>query len=189
MKFSVIIPAYNSSAYIKRALDSIECQTFKDYEVIVVCDSCKDDTEAIARSYGARVISVNYEHEGHTRNKGIDVAEGEWLLFMDDDDWWVHDHVLEILNDEADDDTDVIRFAFIWGKNGYTPPGDWYACWNKCWRRSFVGDTRFSDEKDRSDVAWQLWNQAKNPRIKDINTVMYYYDYMREGSVSWQRGC
>lgn len=188
MKFSIIIPAYNSEGYIHKPLDSIESQTFTDYEVIVVCDSCKDGTEAVARSYGAKTLAVNFGNEGLTRNAGMDIAQGDWILFMDDDDWWMHGNVLNDLNDVISDDVDVIRFGFVWGFKGYHPPGDWYACWNKCYRREFVSDVRFSDVKNRSDVAFRNRLVDKDPRYIDINIPLYYYDYLREGSVSWARG-
>lgn len=188
MRFSIIIPAYNSSEYIRRALDSISQQSFKDYELIVVCDACTDNTADIAREYGAKVYEVDFHHEGHTRNYGIDHATGDWLLFMDDDDWWMHDHVLEAIDRNLGDDVDVIMFGFIWGMRGYAQPGDWYACWNKCYRREFVGDIRFTDEKDRSDVGFRNYIFDKHPRLCTIDEALYYYDYMREGSVSWKRG-
>lgn len=188
MRFSIIIPAYNSEGYIHKALESIEAQTFKDYEVIVVCDSCRDATARVARSYGAITYNVEFGHEGWTRNTGMDVATGDWLLFMDDDDWFTHDHVLEIIDKSLSDDIDLLYFGFIWGKLGYHPPGDYYACWNKCYRREFVGDIRFTDEKNRSDVGFRNFILDKKPRTRSINDALYYYDYMREGSVSWARG-
>lgn len=97
MKFSIIIPAYNSAGYIRKALDSIQIQSFTDYELIVVCDSCTDDTRAIAEEYGAKVEEVDCHCDGGTRNRGLDIAQGEWILFMDDDDWWLHEYVLEQL--------------------------------------------------------------------------------------------
>ena len=54
MRFSVIIPAHNAAGHIRKALDSVRSQTFRDYELIVVCDSCTDDTQEIAEEYGAR---------------------------------------------------------------------------------------------------------------------------------------
>lgn len=188
MRFSIIIPAYNSEGYIHKALDSIEQQMFKDYEVIVVCDSCKDGTAAVARSYGAKVIEVDFSNEGPTRNTGIEAATGDWILFMDDDDWFMHGLVLDKLNEQIAEDVDLIQFGFIWGKEGYTSPGDYWACWNKCYRREFVGDARFSNEKDRSDVQFKILVYDKNPRIRNIWEPLYFYDYMREGSVSWARG-
>ena len=75
MKFSIIIPAHNSAGYIQNALDSVVEQTFEDYELIVVCDSCTDNTEEIAKEYGARTVAVDYHCDGLTRNKGIEMAE------------------------------------------------------------------------------------------------------------------
>ena len=91
MKFSIIMPAHNAAGFFKKALDSIEMQTYKDYELIVVCDACEDNTEEIARSYNAKVYSVDYKNEGPTRNFGLDKASGEWILWIDDDDWWLHE--------------------------------------------------------------------------------------------------
>ena len=58
MRFSIIIPAFNSASYIKRALDSIKEQTFEDYELIVVCDSCIDNTKEIAEQYADKVYDI-----------------------------------------------------------------------------------------------------------------------------------
>lgn len=190
MKFSIIIPAYNSAEYIRNALDSIKAQIFTDYELIVVCDSCKDDTEAIAREYTDKVYVVDFENEGKTRNVGLDAATGEWILFMDDDDWWPHEKVLALLDVCLFKDIDIMCFGFHWRHKGYAPPGDYYAVWNKCWRRSFVDDTRFPpDMKNRSDVGFHNIMWAKSPRVSLLDECLYYYNYMREGSVSWARGC
>ena len=55
MMFSIIIPAHNAAEYIRKGLDSIKSQSYKDYELIVVCDACTDNTEAIAREYTDKV--------------------------------------------------------------------------------------------------------------------------------------
>ena len=185
MKYSIIIPAYNSSGYIRRALGSVKSQTCTDYELIVVCDSCTDNTEEIAKEYGAKTLTVNYNRDGLTRNAGIDVAQGDWLLFMDDDDWWLHENVLSQLEPELPG-ADIVRFSFMWRGKGYSRCGDYFAVWNKAWRRSFIGKTRFSDVQSWSDVDFHKAMMEKHPRIKDLDVLMYYYNYMREGSQSWQ---
>ena len=111
MKFSIIIPAHNSAGYIQNALDSVAEQTFEDYELIVVCDSCTDNTEEIAKEYGARTVTVDYHCDGLTRNKGIEMAQGEWVLFIDDDDWWLHEFVLDQLNSRISNDIDILCFS------------------------------------------------------------------------------
>lgn len=187
MKFSVIIPAYNSAEFIREALDSIACQNFEDYELIIICDACKDNTAEIAREYGT-VYEVDFHHEGATRNFGIDHAKGDWILFMDDDDWWMNDNVLTSINRHLSDDIDVLMFGFIWQHRGYCQPGDWYACWNKCYRREFLDDICFGDTVDRSDVHFTNTLMAKKPRCFSLDLPLYYYNYMRPGSVSYKRG-
>lgn len=187
MKFSIIIPAYNSAGYIRKALESVRMQTFTDYELIVVCDSCTDNTEEIAKEYGAKTIAVNYERDGLTRNAGIDAAQGDYILFMDDDDWWMHEYVLAILAHVLTDE-DILRFAFIWKGKGYARPAGYIAVWCKCWKRSFIGDTRFPDTLYWSDVGFNEAMMAKRPLIRDLDMLMYYYNYMREGSISQLHG-
>ena len=190
MKFSIILPAHNSEKFIRKALDSIHSQTYKDYELIVICDSCEDNTEEIARLYTAKVISVNYCNDGLTRNVGLDVAQGDWILFMDDDDWWLHEYVLEQLAEKLGDE-DILCFSFIFKHWKYaTPTGNdgnrWVAVWNKCWRRNFIGSTRFPAIMPNSDLYFHTAVFNKNPKIVDWDMPMYYYNYMHEGSLTWR---
>lgn len=190
MKFSIIIPAYNAEKHIKPALESIQKQVFKDYELIVVCDSCEDRTAEIAKNYGAKIIEVDYHNDGLARNAGIDAARGDWILFMDDDDWWLHEYVLTQLNEKVGcAGEDILCFSFVWKGVGYTTPtgnngGHWIAVWNKCWRREFIGDTRFPNIKNWSDVTFNKRMMEKNPKINDWDMPMYYYNYMRVESIS-----
>ena len=190
MKFSIVIPAYNAAGHIRKALDSIKAQTFTDYEIIVVCDSCTDNTEEIAQEYGAYTTSVSYHCDGPTRNVGIDMAQGEWLMFMDDDDWFLHEFVLEQLNSVLNDSIDILCFSFIFRHVKYANPyGNggrrWTAAWNKCYRRSTIGDARFSDATDGSaDVQFYIEMFSKGLRVIDWDMPMYYYNYFRPGSIS-----
>ena len=180
MRFSIIIPAHNSAGYIRNALDSIAEQTFEDYELIVVCDSCTDNTEEIAKEYGARTAAVDYHCDGLTRNKGIEMAQGEWILFMADDDWWLHEFVLDQLNSQVNDAIDILCFSFIFRGIKYADPlgnggSYWVACWNKCYKRSAIGSSRFSDTTDGSaDVQFfsQMFN--KGLRIATWYMPLYY---------------
>ena len=79
---SVIIPAYNEEKYIHRALSSIKSQSFKDYEVIVVADSCTDRTAEIAKGYGCRVIKVKTRNLGKNQNIGASKAKANILVFL-----------------------------------------------------------------------------------------------------------
>lgn len=194
MKFSIIIPAYNASNHIDLALQSIANQSFKDYELIVVCDSCEDNTEEIAKDYGAKTICVDFHNDGLSRSCGIDNATGDWILFMDDDDWWLHEFVLEQLAEKLNEvDTDILCFSFIWKGIKYCSPkslnGNLYpSVWNKCWKRSFIGDTRFPNVYSISDYYFHCQMMSKNPRLYIWDMPMYYYNYLRKGSISDEMG-
>lgn len=188
--FSVIVPSHNAEGFLRKCLDSVKMQDFTSYELIVVCDSCTDNTEVIAREYADKVIVTEYGSgfDGLARNAGIDAAEGEWLLFLDHDDWWIHEYVMaEIWKTihELRDAADMIVFDFIWKNVGY------YvnkvnrmniAVWTKAFRREFVGDTRFPAVKFVSDVDFMNDIIKKEPRCYKLDRLMYYYDYMRPGS-------
>ena len=187
MKYSIIIPAHNSEQYIQKALQSVREQTFKDYELIVICDSCTDNTEKIVKDYGAITKAVNYQNIGMTRNEGLDMATGEYILFLDDDDWFLHEFVLQQL-DEQVGNADVIVFGFIWRHRGYTHPfangGAMYpAVWAKCWKRSAIGDVRFPEEFPE-DIGFNKLIFQKELKIRMFNMPLYYYNYWREGSFS-----
>ena len=194
--FSVIVPAHNSAEYIWKCLGSIKQQSFKDYELIVVCDACTDDTVKAVIGAADSVISTDYGMDGLARNAGIDVAKGEWILFIDDDDWFLHKYVFQILHEEAVmTDADMIVFNFIW-KNHRPDGGDQYyrngggrtniAVWSKCWRRSFIGDTRFPGIPFTSDKPFMDAIIEKQPRAVWLDQPMYFYNYMREGSQTEQ---
>jgi glycosyltransferase involved in cell wall biosynthesis len=190
--FSVIVPAHNSARYIWKGLKSIVQQSFEDYELIIVCDACTDDTHRIAFNYADNLIVTEHGMDGLARNAGIDAANGEWILFMDDDDWFLHPYVFQILHEEAVmTDADMIVFNFIWQKHRPDGGDQYYrngggrtnsAVWSKCWRRSFIGDTRFHGIPFTSDEPFMNAIIEKRPRAVWLDQPMYFYNYMREGS-------
>lgn len=188
MKFSMILPLHNAEKYMRVMLDSIKNQTFKDYELICVCDSCTDATEKIAQEYTDIVVPVNYKLAGMSRNKGLDLARGEWVLFADDDDWLPDDDVFQYLADNVGrHGEDILFCAFNWLKVGYilqTPEKHYAAVWNKAWRREFIGETRFSDKWYGDDADFDSYMLAKGPNTWFCDRLIYVYNYLREGSLS-----
>jgi glycosyltransferase involved in cell wall biosynthesis len=190
--FSVIVPAHNSERYIWKCLDSVAAQTFRDFELIVVCDDCTDRTVCTARAYADRVIETNYGMDGMARNAGIEAAAGRWILFLDDDDWWIHEHVLSEIHKVAyrmGAAIDMITFDFIWKGIGYiSTRADRMniAVWSKAFRRAFIGGTRFPGIAFTSDKPFMDAICAKRPRVYALNELMYYYNFMREGSQTEQ---
>ena len=106
IKVSVIIPVYNVQDYLVECLDSIINQTLKDIEIICINDGSKDDSGKILDEYAKkdnRIKVVHKENEGVgiTRNKGIRKATGEFVCFMDPDDIYPDNDVLEVLYNKA----------------------------------------------------------------------------------------
>ena len=100
-KISVIIPVYNTEKYLHRCIDSILAQTFTDYELLLINDGSKDNSGTICDEYAkkdSRIRVVHKENGGvsSARNMGLDNAKGEWICFIDSDDW-VEKEYLKVL--------------------------------------------------------------------------------------------
>ncbi|NJO41909.1 MAG: glycosyltransferase [Cyanobacteria bacterium CRU_2_1] len=92
-RISVVIPTYNCDRYLAEAIDSVLCQTYPAYEVIVVDDGSTDRTQIILQEYGNRIRSVRQYNQGVAvaRNHGMLLAQGEWIAFLDADDVFLPD--------------------------------------------------------------------------------------------------
>ena len=118
---SVIVPVYNVENYLERCLDSILGQTFRDLEVILVDDGSEDRSGEICRSYARKDARIRYVRQengglGRARNRGIQMAEGEFILFVDSDDY-IDRRMAEILLDNltssgADAKSFFVRWIF-----------------------------------------------------------------------------
>ena len=146
--------------------------------------------EEIARRYTDKVFPVNYHNEGMARNTGLEHASGDWVLWIDDDDYWLHEFVLQQISEQLTDWLDVLCFGFVFKGVGYAPPKGnkgkhWIAVWNKCYRRTFIDGIRFGEEVP-CDVAWTNKVLQKFPALRDWDMPIYYYEYMRPGSTTWK---
>lgn len=106
MKISVIIPIYNSEKYLRECLDSVLSQTLEDIEVICINDGSVDGSLDILKGYAEkdkRIVVLDKANEGVAvaRNIGINKANGEFVCFMDSDDLYPTDDVLETLYSKA----------------------------------------------------------------------------------------
>ncbi|MBQ4244062.1 MAG: glycosyltransferase family 2 protein [Clostridia bacterium] len=105
-KISVIIPVYNVEQYLRECLDSVVSQTLADIEIIAINDGSPDNSLSILKEYEAKdtrvkIIDKQNEGVGKARNDGIKAAAGEFVAFMDSDDYYPSEKVLEILYDSA----------------------------------------------------------------------------------------
>jgi glycosyltransferase involved in cell wall biosynthesis len=91
--FSIIIPTFNRADKLRRALESVEQQTFKDHETIVCDDGSTDNTGEVVQSFAKKLNITclrekNWGGPARPRNNGIKAAKGAWICFLDADDWW-----------------------------------------------------------------------------------------------------
>lgn len=205
---SVIIPVYNVEKYIKKCVYSVTNQTYSNLEIILVDDGSTDNSKIICDELAlkdSRISVIHQKNEGlsSARNKGIDNASGEWIAFLDSDDW-IDNQMYETLLNVALSNNVLIsscstRFVDAEGKsinqNNYT--GDVFKynekemifglltqehvrfeVWNKLWNRKLVGNTRFIVGQVSEDIHFDriLFHKAKSMAHVDCA----YHNYLTE---------
>ena len=114
MKISIIVPIYNIEKYISKCIDSVLAQTYKDWELILVDDGSTDNSGKICDEYAlkdSRIKVIHKKNEGvtATRNRGVKEAKGEFLFFIDGDDY-ITENTLELfINKQKENDADLVR--------------------------------------------------------------------------------
>ncbi len=112
-KVSVIIPVYNTELYLENCLDSVLAQTLSDIEIICIDDGSVDNSFNILNQYkksDSRIILVQSAHKGagYCRNLGQDIARGEYLYFLDSDDWIVPDALSKLYSQAITNNSDIV---------------------------------------------------------------------------------
>ncbi len=211
-RFSVLITAYNIESYIERAINSALNQTFKNAEIIVINDCSTDRTGEIIRRIKKEhdeIIYIERERNlkiGATRNAGLNVAQGEYILFLDGDDYLSNNEVLEKIDKViGKDKTDVIYLGFkIEGNREelviptpetctktYKAATDKYPnVWSKCWRREFLEENqiRFPEGRLYEDVLFVYKAVMKSKTYKIADFVVHNYISGRKGSITTRIG-
>lgn len=115
--FSIIVPVYNVEEYIKECFDSIINQTFSDFEVICINDGSTDGSLSILEEYAAsdnrfKIISQQNQGQGIARNKALEIARGEYIVFVDPDDWIETNTLEELYKFFQQTNAEVIEFNY-----------------------------------------------------------------------------
>jgi len=187
MKLTVIIPVYNTEKYIERCLNSIPKRD--DIEVILINDCSTDNSKKIIEkyikdkpTYTLIDLKVNVG-PGEARNKGIDIAKGEYLYFLDSDDWLLEG--AKSLLDNLKGDVIYVGFEFNDGKVLFKK--DWKNGVIRCIRREFLGDLRYPPKYRGEDVTF-YHNVMKLKPVKNFtNYLVWHYNFPREGSQTWKK--
>jgi glycosyltransferase involved in cell wall biosynthesis len=123
--FSIVVPSYNHGNYLQTALNSVLSQTFGNWELIVVDNQSTDNTmDYLSELKDPRIRMVQIQNSGSiamSRNRGVDLAQGEWIAFLDSDDWWTPEK-LQLVSGAITSKTDVIYHnMFIEGESWLYP--------------------------------------------------------------------
>lgn len=204
-RFSVIISAYNIENYIKRAIDSVLSQTFRDFELIVINDCSKDSTlEKIKEYNDERLILIDNEKNiglGAVRNLGIERATGEYIVHLDGDDTLYEDETLEKIDEVIGNDLpDIVYLGFkdVGGFNKtYLSTAENstkkarltcdinFSVPSKCWRREFLieNNIKFIENIYYEDMVYSTHATilAKTHKHGEFPSFKYYRN--RAGSI------
>ena len=198
-KVTIIIPAYNSQEYIGRCLDSVFAQAFQDYEVLVLNDGSTDETGEIVKKYARSNKQLRYVEQenigvARTRNKALKLANGEFVAFLDNDDFIDSDYIEKLLPSKNEDVVisgykrpdvkgKIVREVRLektnWSKFVVPAP------WAKIYKRKYLLDNKieFLDNNIGEDVYFNLIALLSTEKIKILRYVGYNW-FFNEKSVS-----
>lgn len=201
-KVSIIIPVYNVEKYLRRCLNSVLAQTYDDYEVICINDKSPDNSDRILAQYVRKFpdkikVYTNEENlgAGRTREKGLRHAEGEYVMFIDSDDYIRSDYIEAYVSAMEKDSYDMVIGGYIRDVEGrkkvhHVSDSIWsvitysISC-AKIFRKAFILDNNieFSDIRCGEDIYFSLSLAYHNVRYKVIDYAGYYYYYNKKSTM------
>lgn len=216
-KISVIVPVYNTEKYLSRCVESILLQTYKNLEIILVDDGSTDKSGEICENYRAkdeRIVVIHKKNGGQAdaRNAGLEVVTGDYIAFVDSDDWLEKDIYEYCINLFKVTNCDIVDYQCVFsdGKSptktyikgykieiiegkeilrdylyrGQTEKAPFSVC-RKLYKRSLFEKIRFPEGKVNEDIVTNFRVLMKCNRIVHTNKIGYYYF---QGGISTSRG-
>lgn len=206
---SIIIPVYNVEKYLDRCINSIINQSYTDLEIILVDDGSPDKCPQICDEYALKDNRIKVIHklnggQSSARNAGLDIATGDYITFIDSDDWIgidTYEYCMKLINET---DAEVVQFDYSYVidnrvlksdpreiikvyenkdvlqnyMTSSTYTGSYSVC--RClFHNKLIGNVRFREGKINEDLDWKFLVLQKCKRMVDSNLVKYYY---------WQSG-
>lgn len=210
---SVIVPIYNVESVLRRCLDSVVNQTYRNLEIILVDDGSTDQCGAICDEYALRDSRIRVLHQefagvSAARNAGLDMMTGDYIMWVDSDDWIEREACATVLSIAKEQHADMVCFGFrevfpsgeikIWGTDAagevektekirqlvWNSPGN--SVWEKFYAKEVFDGIRFPKGRIWEDacVVHELVHRAHS--IYATDTVLYNY-IRRKGSIADSR--
>lgn len=222
MLFSVVIPVYNVGKYLNQCVESVLAQNFSDYEVILIDDGSTDSCPQLCDRYASDYYNVKVIHQTNgglsdARNTGIKHADGDYICFLDSDDYWFGDNVLTSISEKIEEaHPDIIRMSrrkfIVRTGNFYDEYADFQkirnlspsetlysmmeddqlkeAAWLHVLSRDFIlkHNLFFKKGIKSEDIEWAVRVYSHEPKWAFTEERFYIYRLGREGSISTKVG-
>lgn len=210
-KISIVIPVYNDEMNLYSCIDSLLCQTYKDFEIVLVDDGSVDNSNNICKQYkekNSNIKLINIEHKGSdvARNIGLEHCDGDFITFVDSDDY-VDPKYLEIMyNNIVSNNCDLcicdfrVVFNHEYKKKYYTnqirilsseemykmffrisQKKDYYGVWGKLIKKEVISKIKFVENKINGDIPFVYSVISSANKAVFVDDVLYYYYHNREG--------
>jgi len=209
---SIIVPVFNVAEYLPRCLNSIINQTYSDLEVIIVDDGSTDGSPLICDEYASMDSRIKVVHKlngglSSARNTGLDMCTGEFVIFIDSDDWMDVEMVKSLYDAICSTGADIATCGII---NVFADHQEKTSAnsasvvihkkeaiyrglvdkstnirtevWNKLWKKSVIGDNRFKVGQVYEDVYFNRVVLRNVEKIATVDLALYYYMRYRPGS-------
>lgn len=217
-KVSVIVPVYNVEKYLKEAIESVLNQTYTDFELLLINDRSTDKSKEICEEYSqkdTRIVLLENNTENHgpgpTRNIGLDNATGDFIYFMDSDDW-IEENLLETCIDRMrETNADIVQFGVEYHQDDGKSTSqlyhkgdclvtkddmknDFFKFWNDnsllIWQQVFKSQTvngiRFENIKTSEDICYVIDALSNAGIIAYVPKALYHYRYIKGSTChSW----
>ena len=211
MKVSILIPAYNAAAFLPKCLDSVLNQTYQDLQVVIVDDGSKDNTLEVCRKYAEKDSRIEVYHQENqgvaaTRNHLLEKIKGDYVLFVDADDWIELDMVEYLVSLATELDAEMVmcdrvindaKPSVIEPKINILPQEeairdfllhDYFvgSLWNKLLSRSLLHNEQFHRGISYGEDALFIWGALQKVNNVVVSDKQLYHYYMNEESISHQ---
>ena len=209
-KISIIVPVYNVEKTLKKCVDSLLLQTHEDIEIILSDDGSKDSSGAMcdqyASQYPSKIKVIHHENGGLSaaRNRALEIASGDYIGFVDSDDWCVpnmYEYLLDLLKksgadismihagrsekemDYGDTDKEKEEITYYQGEKEimeffYRIHGEpsYYAVNNRLYKKEHIGDVRFLEGYINEDVpfTYAMYKKSNKLAVSNLNKYFYY---------------
>lgn len=210
---SVIIPVYNVEKYLDRAVKSVIQQTYSNLDIILIDDGSTDASSDICDYYAKKDHRIRILHKNNgglssARNAGLEIARGEYIAFLDSDDWFELDtfeYCVCLLNKES---VDIVQFgtvltdgskkrkkfkehvSLLEGKDilNYlmiktTKSDQYYAAWNCLYKKKIINGYRFPIGKINEDIVWK-YRVLRDANSMIVSTAIKHFYFNNEGSIT-----